>query len=99
VEYEKEVMNEIEEINDIFDKFCSKISEEHHKGRDGVWNIEFDRWSKTYYIYHEGYWCDSVYVEKEDLLEGLKRFKRKIKAKIDKEISEYDFEHHCAKEL
>lgn len=98
MDWKKEVVTEINEINNIFDDFCAKISHEHHKHKDATWAIGFDRWQESFCVHHDGYWCDRIYVESKDLLDVLKMFKKEIKARIDKEISEYDFENHCGKD-
>ena len=99
MDYKKEVVTTINEINKIFDDFCGKIAHEHHKGKDGIWEIQFSRWNDNHEISHNGYWLDEIWVESKDLLEGLKIFKDKLKKRIDEEISNYDFEKHCGKEI
>lgn len=88
-----------DEINKLFDKFCEKIKDEHHKQHDGVWTIGFDRWSETYIIRHDGYWLDDIYVEHPLLGMGLVKFKNQIKANMEEAIELYDFEQHCEKEF
>ncbi len=98
--YTKEVVYEINEINKLFDCFCNKISNEHHKEMDGVWQIGFRIWTDEVSIHHDGYWLDDIWitVPSKDILKGLQQFKRKVKKKMDKEIDEFDFVNHCGKE-
>ena len=97
MDWKKEVTTKIEEINRLFDDFCIKISSEHHKGSDGVWDIRFRRWTDDYVILHDGYWLDNIWIENRNLLEALTDFYNVVKAKMEKEISEYDFDKHCGK--
>ena len=97
MDYQKEAMNEIREINRLFDWFCEKIKNEHHKQKDGIWQIAFDRWCDDVTIYHNGYWLDSISVtiKEKDLIKGLNDFKEKVKKRMDEEIEKYDFVNHC----
>ena len=97
--FNKKVNKVIDEINKMFDDFYFKISQEHHKGKDTVWDIRFRRCCGDYVIIHEGYWLDDFWIENGNLLDALIEFRDKVKARMDKEISEYDFEQHCAKEF
>ena len=101
MDYRKEVMDQIKDINKLFDWFCDKIKNEHHKEMDGVWQISFRRWGDEVTIHHDGYWLDDIWVTvpENDLLNGLKQFKDEMKKKMDKEINEYDFENHCGKDI
>ena len=93
------IMLVIEQINTLFDDFYEKIKNEHHKGKDTVWDIRFRRCYGDYVILHEGYWLDDFWIENKNLLDALIEFRDKIRAKMEKEISEYDFKNHCAKEF
>lgn len=93
-----ETFDIIDDINSIFDNFCKKISHEHHKPKDGVWEIHFRRWANDYVISHEGYWLDTIWVESKELLSGLREFRTMLKVKIQKQISNYDFKNHCGKD-
>lgn len=94
-----EIMKTIDEINLMFDVFCEKITSEHHKGRDGVWSISFDRWTNNFIVSHNGYWLDDIWIETPNLLKALMDFRDVIKFRTQKEIAKYDFGQHCAKEF
>ena len=94
-----EIMKTIDEINLMFDVFCEKIASEHHKGRDCVWYIGFDRWTDNFIVSHNGYWLDDILIETQDLFKALTQFRDIVKSRMQREFSDYDFEQHCAKEI
>ncbi len=96
---ETKTLDEIEQINKIVCDFANKIAHEHHKPRDGCWQIKFrPAYEESFAIVHEGYWLEDIWIEGKELLPALKKFKKEIQKRTEKEIDAYDFENHCIKE-
>lgn len=89
-------MKLIDEINTILDDFIDKIKNEHHKGMDGVWQMSYDLWVEKWFVTHRGYWLDEIHSSNTFLSNALKSFKRKLEARIDIVVGEYDFINHHA---
>lgn len=96
----KRISDEINKINRIITNFCGKIAHEHHKSKDEMWQIKFaPAWRESYVIAYNGYWLDDIWIESDDLLDALVKFRKELQARIKREIANYDFENHCGKEV
>ena len=98
MDYQKETMNLITQINTKLKLFTYKIKNEHHKQKDGVWSISYDAWNEEWYVHHNGYWLDDVESTYPNLKKALELFLEQLTFKINEEINAYDFENHCVKE-
>ena len=47
MDYQKEVMTLMNQINTKMEDFTTKIRNEHHKWKDAIWGMLYDAWQDT----------------------------------------------------